>query len=252
MSRLSVSFVRSRQLPRRQPEDEQRVYDLVSGYLLRDDSYGVPTRQRHLVGLILRKLLASSTEAVVATLEVILARLRRLEDSQAEQDDWISRLIEDEELNADLLDEEEDERASDEDADPGAETQVDPAKLRAEIVELEQYLLIARGVREDQKSHALLKALDTGFERSAGPPAAGSPQLPVRSPAPAAGCQPGGRRPTAGAGDRGTYRRHPAWPGRCPGRLSHARPQRPGHPRSEEHTSELQSREISYAVYRLK
>lgn len=148
-------------------EDEQRVYDLVSGYLLRDDSYGVPTRQRHLVGLILRKLLASSTEAVVATLEVILARLRRLEDSQAEQDDWISRLVEDEELDADLLDEEEDERASDEDADPEAETQVDPAKLRAEILELEQYLLIARGVREDQKSHALLKALDTGFDRMA-------------------------------------------------------------------------------------
>lgn len=148
-------------------EDEQRVYDLVSGYLLRDDSYGVPTRQRHLVGLILRKLLASSTEAVVATLEVILARLRRLEDSQAEQDDWVSRLIEDEELDTDLLDEEEDERASNEDAEPGVEAQVDPVKLRAEIVELEQYLLIARGVREDQKSHALLKALDTGFERMA-------------------------------------------------------------------------------------
>src|SRR5690606_2894245 len=65
------------------------------------------------------------------------------------------------------LDEEEDERASDEDADPEAETQVDPAKLRAEILELEQYLLIARGVREDQKSHALLKALDTGFDRMA-------------------------------------------------------------------------------------
>src|SRR5690606_30803240 len=38
-------------------DDEQCVYDLVSGYLLRTDAYGVPTRQRHLVGLILRKLL---------------------------------------------------------------------------------------------------------------------------------------------------------------------------------------------------
>ncbi len=38
-------------------------------------------------------------------------------------------------------------------------------RLRAEIVELEQYLLVAHGVREDQKSYALVKALDTGFER---------------------------------------------------------------------------------------
>lgn len=67
-------------------EDEQRVYDLVSGYLLRDDAYGVPHRQRHLVGLILRKLLASSTRAVVATLEAILNRLKLMEEQQVEQD----------------------------------------------------------------------------------------------------------------------------------------------------------------------
>ncbi len=145
-------------------DDEQRVYDLVSGYLLRQDSYGVPARQRHLVGLILRKLLASSTEAVVATLEAILSRLRRLEESQAEQDDWIERLIEDEEIDADLIEEDE-EDLDDEGAPLEVEPQYDPVKLRGEIVELEQYLLIARGVREDQKSYALLKAIDTGFDR---------------------------------------------------------------------------------------
>ena len=154
-------------------DDEQRVYDLVSGYLLRDDSYGVPARQRHLVGLILRKLLASSTEAVVATIEVILARLRRLEDSQVEQDDWFTQLIEDEDLDADELDEEDlvDEQAG---AEPAP--LIDRDKLRAEIAELEQYLLLARGVREDQKSHALLTALDTGFGRMA---AIGAPRKAV-------------------------------------------------------------------------
>lgn len=146
-------------------DDEQRVYDLVSGYLLREDSYGVPTRQRHLVGLILRKLLASSTEAVVATLEAILARLRQLEDNQIEQDDWLSRLIEAEELDADELDEEGDGDESSE--QPPAAPEINRDKLRAEIAELEQYLLHARGVREDQKSHALLKALDSGFARMA-------------------------------------------------------------------------------------
>lgn len=154
-------------------DDEQRIYDLVSGYLLRGDTYGVPTRQRHLVRLILRKLLASSTEAVVATLEAILARLRLLEGSQPVQDDWLNQLIEDEELDADELDEngleEEVELPS-----PGAG--IDREKLRAEIAELEQYLLVARGVREDQKSHALLQALATGFQRMA---AIGAPRKAV-------------------------------------------------------------------------
>lgn len=145
-------------------EDEQRVYDLVSGYLLRDDTYGVPTRQRHLVGLILRKLLASSTVAVVATLEAILARLRGLEDSQVEQEDWLARLIEDQEFDADDLDED-DETALEDDTDLGPQREINRDKLRAEIIDLEQYLLLARGVREDQKSHALLQALETGFAR---------------------------------------------------------------------------------------
>ena len=66
-------------------EDEQRLYDLVSGYLQRDDSYGVPKRQRHLVALVIRKLLASSTAAVINTLGSLIARLKDLE--QKEQDD---------------------------------------------------------------------------------------------------------------------------------------------------------------------
>lgn len=41
--------------------EEQRLYDLVSGYLQRDTLYALPASQRQLVTLILRKLLASST-----------------------------------------------------------------------------------------------------------------------------------------------------------------------------------------------
>jgi hypothetical protein len=143
-------------------EDEQRVYDLVSGYLLRSDAYGVPARQRHLVGLILRKLLASSTQAVIATLEVILARLRKLEENGNVQEDWLSAFIASEELDAE--EDEEDPESATDDAQLAAPA-LDRDRLRAEIVELEQYLRVARDVREDQKSYALLKALDTGFRR---------------------------------------------------------------------------------------
>lgn len=156
-------------------DDEQRVYDLVSGYILRDDSYGIPSRQRHLVGLILRKLLASSTGAVVATLEAILARLRRLEQNQVESIDWFTQLIEDEEIDVDELDDV-DELLDEEVDGPESDPEIDREKLRAEIAELDQYLLVARSVREDQKSHALLKALQTGFANMG---AAGAPRKAV-------------------------------------------------------------------------
>ena len=40
---------------------EAQVYESVSTFLMRKDSYALPAQQRHLTGLVLRKLLASST-----------------------------------------------------------------------------------------------------------------------------------------------------------------------------------------------
>jgi hypothetical protein len=62
---------------------------LISTYLQREFSYGFPSRQKHLVGLILRKLLASSTEAITATLEAIRNRLQKLLDKQSIDEEWI-------------------------------------------------------------------------------------------------------------------------------------------------------------------
>jgi hypothetical protein len=144
-------------------EEEQRLYELLSAYLLRDFSYGFPQRQKHLVGLILRKLLASSTEAVVATLEAIRARLQQLLDKQSIDEEWFQHLIEDDDLEEELLEAaEEDEPASAE--EPG----IDIPLLRGELAELDDYLRLARNIREDRKSHALLNALEQGFARMAG------------------------------------------------------------------------------------
>ena len=141
-------------------EEEVRFYELISAYLQRDFSYGFPSRQKHLVGLILRKLLASSTEAVVATLDAIRTRLQRLLDKQTIDEEWIQQLIEDEDLDEDLL-EEDDPVAPQADGTPP----VDYALVREELAELDEYLRLARNIREDQKSHALLSALQQGFER---------------------------------------------------------------------------------------
>lgn len=141
--------------------DEQRLYDLVSAYLQREDSYGVPHRQRHLVSLVIRKLLASSTSAVINTLETMLARLRKLEEKQEADDNWLEALMDDEDIDEDILDETE-QNNNEEPA-----VAIDLTRLRGEIAELEQYIQLAHTIRVDEKSHALLKALETGFERMA-------------------------------------------------------------------------------------
>lgn len=140
--------------------EEQRLYDLVSAYLQRDESYGVPHRQRHLVALVIRKLLASSTSAVINTLETMLARLRKLEQQQEADDNWLITLMDDEDIDEDILDETDSAEHDNTPAEP-----IDLTRLRGEIAELEQYIQLAHTIREDEKSHALLKALDTGFDR---------------------------------------------------------------------------------------
>ncbi len=141
-------------------EDELRFYECISAYLQRDFSYGFPSRQKHLVGLILRKLLASSTEAVVATLEAIRVRLQSLLDKQTIDEEWIQQLIDEDDLDDDLLEEAEADLA-----ESGNDQAIDYALVCSELTELDDYLRIARSIREDRKSYALLSAVEQGFAR---------------------------------------------------------------------------------------
>jgi predicted nucleic acid-binding Zn-ribbon protein len=147
--------------------DEQRLYDLVSAYLQHEETYGFPVQQRHLIALVLRKLLASSTQAVITTLETIHGRLVALLEGKTLEDDWLEQFIANEDIDDEL-----DDEPIDQPAEPAAEYQkqkkpdrkIDPIILRGEIAELEHYITLARSIKEDEKSHALLKALQTGFE----------------------------------------------------------------------------------------
>lgn len=144
-------------------EDELRLYHLVSAYLQRENSYGVPLQQRHLVTLVVRKLLASSTSAIINTLETMIDRLKRLEQAQEDEDNWLEKLIGSEDVEDDFLDEAALEEGVNE-AD--VEEQSEPIqldRLRGEIAELEQYLDLAHKITEDAKSGALLNALEQGF-----------------------------------------------------------------------------------------
>lgn len=151
----------------RSTDDEHRLYEAVTDYLLRDDSYAIPLRQRHLTELILRKLLASSSLAIAGTLSVMKLRLEALRDEKIQaQDDWIETLVEDEEIEEDLLDEilNEGEKEQPEHID---QAKLDRKRLKDEIDELERLIGWAQGIGTDTKATALLQALDVGFNAMA-------------------------------------------------------------------------------------
>lgn len=159
-------------------EQEHKLYDAVSVFLQRPDTYALPHRQRHLTVLIVRKLLASSPQAVAATLETMRDRLIAIRDKLPAHEDLVERLIAEEEIEDELLDEilcsppqlsgDEDsgEQTQAPEAEP-AEPAVDRQKLLAEIEELTRYAQWARSIGIDTKSRALIKALEIGFEKMA-------------------------------------------------------------------------------------
>ncbi len=153
--------------PFKPTDDEHALYEAVSGFLQRENSYALPQRQRHLTALILRKLLASSSQAIAGTLDTLRVRLETLRDEKARSDpEFAARLIEAEEIEDDLLEEilAEDEDADRPEAPPAA---IDRQKLREEIDALQQLADWARRIRVDTKSETLLKALEIGFDQMA-------------------------------------------------------------------------------------
>ena len=146
---------------------EHSLYEAVSAFLQRPNSYALPQRQRHLTALILRKLLASSSLAIAGTLDTLRARLETLRDEQIKDDpEFAERLIESEEIEDELLDE-----ILADDADPASQEAIDApidrSKLKEEIELLEHLSTRARNIPVDTKTETLVKALDIGFAQMA-------------------------------------------------------------------------------------
>ncbi|WP_415713002.1 SNF2-related protein [Maridesulfovibrio sp.] len=143
----------------RSTNEEQRLYDAVSDFLQREDTYSFPSRQRHLITLILRKLLASSTYALQGTLQTMRKRLLDLKDGIVSKQSLAEELIDAEELEDELFEDEYFDDESDQD-----EEEIDLVTLEAEIQELELYIRWAENIRVDSKTKTLLKGLETGFK----------------------------------------------------------------------------------------
>ena len=151
-------------------EDEHKFYEAVSAFLLRDDTYSIPVRQRSLTTLILRKLLASSSRAIAGTLETMMERLEKVRDGQPAKENIAEQIIAEEELEDEYLDESldlPDNPATGEKSAPPVEPKIDLARLKTEITDLERLITWARSIGIDTKSRALLSALDIGFAEMA-------------------------------------------------------------------------------------
>ena len=154
--------------PFKPTDEEHKLYEAVSGFLQRENSYALPRRQRHLTALILRKLLASSSLAIADTLDALRVRLEKLRDERASNDvDFAENLVEEEEIETDLLDEILDDDDSVVPPVEAAPAPIDRNRLLEEIELLRNLAAWARGIGIDTKSKTLLAALDIGFAQMA-------------------------------------------------------------------------------------
>lgn len=140
-------------------EAEDRLYNLVTEYLQRDNLQALPPGQRSLMTLVLRKLLASSTFAIAGALESISNRLQQRLDQGRPSQSLVDELDDDYET----LDETAEEWADD-DAEPL--TQADQRALEIEIAELRDFASLAASIEQNAKGKALLKALEVGFAKA--------------------------------------------------------------------------------------
>ena len=132
-------------------EDEQTLYDMVSDYLRRPSLQALPSSQRTLMTLIMRKLLASSTFAIAGALDSLARKLeRQLKDDKNLREKLEEEIAEDYEEFDEIADEwAEDERRA------GASDRRRHRRHRAEIADLRGFRDLAVSISENAKGQAL-------------------------------------------------------------------------------------------------
>ena len=138
---------------------EAILYALVSDYLKRDIIYAIPSSNRNLVTMIIRKLLASSSYAVHDTFKVLKERLISLRESTFEQS--IENSLDE---FMDFIDDDFDE------AEGGQQDQLysrDDVNqfVQHEIEIVENIILQSESIKRNAKCEALFKAIEVAFEK---------------------------------------------------------------------------------------
>src|SRR5437879_6462045 len=142
-------------------ESEDRLYDLVSEYLRRENLQALPASQRSLMTLVLRKLLASSTFAIAGALTSISKRLRKKLEDQSPAEPLEEELEQDYEA----LDETADEWPEDE-TPKELLSEADREAIQKEVADLDEFAGLATSIESNAKGKALLKALRIAFAKA--------------------------------------------------------------------------------------
>ena len=137
--------------------DEIELYQRVNDFLKRELLYSIPTSNRSLIILVIRKLLASSSFALIETFEVLKARLEKLKKgsksaSAQEGFDLFWSFVEDE------IDESGFEETEDED------TIIQKQYIQSELNEVNAIIDVARKIKSNAKIVALKSAVQIAFD----------------------------------------------------------------------------------------
>ena len=135
----------------RPSDDELSLYAQVSAYLQGDDLLAIKPGARHLVTLVIRKILASSSFAIQGTLSTMIARLEKRQSP-------VGPALADYDAIGDLADE---EGIEPEELD-GART--GDANLDEEIGKLKHFRALAERIAQNAKADALLRVLGRAFD----------------------------------------------------------------------------------------
>ena len=140
-------------------QGEDQLYELVSEYLRRPNLQALPSGQRSLMTLVLRKLLASSTFAIAGALTTISNRLK----GKLKQQDPTTSLEEELDQDYEALDETAEEWPDD--PEPPL-TDADRRAIEDEIADLDQFARLAMSIDHNAKGKALLKALHVAMNKA--------------------------------------------------------------------------------------
>lgn len=136
--------------------DEIELYERVNLFLKRDVLYSIPSSNRCLVILVIRKLMASSSFALIETFEVLKNRLEKLYEGTKSAD-----AQEGFDLFWSFVEDEIDESSFGETVDEDTVTQ--KAYIQAELDEVNAIIGVAKRIKTNSKVTALKQALEIGF-----------------------------------------------------------------------------------------
>ena len=137
-------------------QQESDLYNLVNAFLKRTTLYSIPTNNKGLIILVIRKLLASSSFALVQTFEVLRKRLEKLyqgtKSANAQEGfDLFWNFVEDE------MDESDFDEMEDQDF------VIQKQEIQDEINAVQKIINVASGISSNAKISALKTALQTAF-----------------------------------------------------------------------------------------